>query len=211
MTHANDNAWDMQDESNRRFDESGMRAVTVTALPRRFTLRVGTREDLDTLAAIDSDACELFVRAGLDVELADQHEFIRAERARWLTSLVWGDTLLALSSSGEPIGFAAAGTRDGEPYLDQLSVRQSAMGIGVGSALLSATWQKARAAGAHSLWLTTYRHLSWNQPFYERRGFVAVPETRCGPEMRAELEFERRWLPAPGERVAMRKIFPPNT
>jgi GNAT superfamily N-acetyltransferase len=172
---------------------------------------VGTREHLETLALIDLDASELFVRAGLDVELPDQHEFALAERARWLRSLLSGDTLLALSTAGEPLGFAAAGTRDGKPYLDQLSVRQSSMGFGIGSALLSATEHNARASGARSLWLTTYRHLSWNRPFYERRGFVVVPETQCGPEMRAELELERRWLPAPGERVAMRKIFPPNT
>lgn len=181
------------------------------ALPRQFTLRVGTREDLDTLVAIDRDASELFARAGLDVELADQQEFVRAERARWLRSLVSGDTLLALSSAGEPVGFAAAATRDGESYLDQLSVRQSAMGFGIGSALLNATEHNSRAGGARSLWLTTYRHLSWNRPFYERRGFAVVPETQCGPEMLAELEFERRWLPAPDERVAMRKSFPPNT
>jgi GNAT superfamily N-acetyltransferase len=187
-------------------------AVTpLIALPRKFTLRVGTREDLETLAAIDRDACELFARAGLDVELADQHEFALAERARWLRSLVSGDTLLALDSSGEPVGFAAAASRDGKPYLDQLSVRQAAMGFGIGSTLLDATEHNARASGERSLWLTTYRHLSWNRPFYERRGFVVVPETQCGPEMLAELEFERRWLPVPGERVAMRKFFPPNT
>jgi GNAT superfamily N-acetyltransferase len=172
---------------------------------------VGTRDDIDTLVAIDLDASELFVRAGLDVELPDQHEFALAERARWLHSLAWGNTLLALNSSGQPIGFAASGTRDGNPYLDQLSVRQAAMGIGVGSALLSATHAIARSTGARSLWLTTYRHLSWNRPFYERRGFIVMPETQCGPEMLAELEFERRWLPAPGERVAMRKSFPPHT
>jgi GNAT superfamily N-acetyltransferase len=174
-------------------------------------MRVGTRADIETLVEIDTDACELFVRAGLDVELPHQHAFALAERARWLVSLASGDTLLALGPSGTPLGFAAAGKRDGNPYLDQLSVRQSAMRLGIGSALLNATEHNARASGARSLWLTTYRHLSWNRPFYECHGFVVVPEAQCGRQMLAELEFERRWLPAPGERVAMRKIFPPNT
>lgn len=195
----------------RAIDVLMRRGVETMTVPSGFTLRVGARDELETLADIDRDACELFVRAGLDVELADQHEFTQAERARWLNSLVSGDTLLALNSCGEPVGFAATAARDGKPYLDQLSVRQAAMGFGIGSALLGATEHNARATGARSLWLTTYRHLPWNRPFYERRGFVVVPETQCGPDMRAELEFERRWLPAPGERVAMRKIFPPNT
>ena len=44
----------------------------------------------------------------------------------------------------------------------------------VGTALLDASEQMARASGARSLWLTTYRHLPWNRPFYERAGFEYV-------------------------------------
>jgi GNAT superfamily N-acetyltransferase len=174
-----------------------------------FGLRVGTAADLDTLGDIDLDASELFVQAGLDVELPNEHEFALAERTRWLCSLSSGNTLLAVSASGRVLGFAASGTRDREPYLDQLSVLRGSMRAGVGSALLSATEKRARASGARSLWLTTYSHLSWNRPFYERRGFVVVPEAGLGREMRAELEYERRWLPAPEERVAMRKELRP--
>ena len=188
-----------------------MDSVSRAAAPARaFTLRVGTHEDIEILSEIDLDASELFVRAGLDVEFPSQHEFALAERARWLRSLISGETLLAVDSSGRALGFAASGSRDGQPFLDQLSVRQSAMRVGIGSALLRATERIARAAGGRSLWLTTYRHLSWNRPFYERKGFAMVPETQCGPEMAAELDHERRWLPVPAERIAMRKIFPPT-
>jgi GNAT superfamily N-acetyltransferase len=172
-------------------------------------LRVGTAADIDTLCEIDLDASELFARAGLDVELANEHEFALAERTRWLCSLSSGSTLLAVSRSGSVLGFAASGARDRQPYLDQLSVRRGSMRSGVGSTLLEATENKARASGARTLWLTTYRHLSWNRPFYERRGFVVVPEAQLGREMLAQLEYERRWLPAPEERVVMRKELRP--
>lgn len=172
-------------------------------------ITVGTAADIDTLCEIDLDASELFVSAGLDVELPDQHEFALAERTRWLCSLSTGSTLLAVSASGRVLGFAANGTRDREPYLDQLSVRRGSMRSGVGSTLLDASENTARASGARSLWLTTYRHLPWNRPFYERRGFVVVPEAQLGREMLAELEYERRWLPAPEERVVMRKLLGP--
>jgi N-acetylglutamate synthase-like GNAT family acetyltransferase len=86
-------------------------------------------------------------------------------------------------------------------------VLRPSLHAGVGSTLLSAAEERARKSGTSALWLTTYRHLSWNRPFYERRGFVVVPEAQCGPQVRAELMFERRWLPAPQERVAMRKAL----
>lgn len=176
-------------------------------LPERFRVRIGTPADIDALCDIDRDAGELFVQAGLDLDLPNDHEFVTAERTRWLSSLRAGMTLLAEVPAGSPIGFAAGGTRDGEPYLDQLSVRMGEMRRGIGTTLLSAFESRARAGGARALWLTTYRHLSWNRPLYERRGFVAVPEAMVGPELRAELAHERRWLPLPQERIIMRKIL----
>jgi GNAT superfamily N-acetyltransferase len=161
--------------------------------------------EIGTLCEIDADASTLFVEAGLDLDLPPDHEFLVAERSRWLRSLELGRTLLMTGSTGIALGFAASGTRDGQPYLDQLSVRTHFMRIGVGRALLRATERIARATGGRTLWLTTYRHLPWNRPFYERAGFAVVPEAEWGPEMRAELDYERRWLPVPHERVVMRK------
>ena len=168
------------------------------------TLRVGTVYEIDALCEIDNDAVELFTRAGLDMDLPLDHEFFAAERARWLRSLLSGRTLLAAAPSGRILGFAASGTVDGEPYLDQLSVRTQFMRLGIGTALLTATAHRARDDGASALGLTTYNHLSWNRPFYERAGFSVVPELKCGPEMLAVLAHERRWLPLPEQRVAMR-------
>jgi hypothetical protein len=45
----------------------------------------------------------------------------------------------------------------------------------------------------------------WNRPFYEREGFDVVPATDCPTEIVAILDEQRRWLPAPEQRVAMRR------
>jgi GNAT superfamily N-acetyltransferase len=171
----------------------------------QFAIRTGSAADINTLCEIDADASALFVEAGLDLDLPADHEFAVAERGRWFRSLLCGGTLLITGSTGVALGFAASGMRDGEPYLDQLSVRTHFMRIGLGSALLTATEDRARAAGGRALWLTTYRHLAWNRPFYERAGFAVVSATDCGPEMMAELIYERRWLPMSHERIVMRK------
>lgn len=172
-----------------------------------IAIRPALVAEIDTLCQIDLDASTLFEHAGLFLELPSGHEFSVNERNRWLRSLTAGRALLAVSTAGEPVGFAAAGTIDNEPYIDQLSVLTKFMRLGVGTALLNAVVKVSRDSGASALWLTTYSHLSWNGPFYERQGFVVVPERECGAEVCAVLEYERRWLPRPEERVAMRKVL----
>src|SRR5512138_1400997 len=169
-----------------------------------ITLRTGSPREIEALCEIDLDAAELFTRAGLDMDLPPGHEFFAAERARWVRSLESGRTLVALGFSGRMLGFASSGVVDGAPYLDQLSVRTQFMRKGVGTTLLMATARRARAEGASALWLTTYSHLSWNRPFYERAGFSVIPESDWGPEMCEVLAHERRWLPSPEQRVVMR-------
>jgi len=75
----------------------------------------------------------------------------------------------------------------------------------IGTQLLYASMKVATDRGGQSLWLTTYNHLSWNRPYYERHGFVLVSPGECGDELRSEVLFERRFLPRPEERVVMRK------
>ena len=108
-------------------------------------------------------------------------------------------------ANASPVGLLVMDRLDGQPYLEQLSVRVSAQRRGLGRSLLlrAIEW-----AGAEPLWLTTYAHVPWNAPFYERHGFVAVPESACAPALLAALEEQRRFLPAPQQRIAMRR--PPS-
>lgn len=163
-------------------------------------LRPAGPDEIDLLVDIDDDACALLREAGLDIVLPVDHPFLVDERARWLASARAGTAWLALAD-GEPAGFAAIGTADGAPYLDQLSVRRTTMRRGLGTRLLRHALAESAAAGA--LWLTTYAHVPWNRPFYERHGFLVVDEAECGPVVRAHLGAQRAVLPAPGERVAM--------
>ena len=165
--------------------------------------RVAEIDDLDLLFDIDRDASRLFERAGLNMAPANEFELAAAERRRWLECLRSGAALLAANRSGESIGFVALGVLDGEPYLEQLSVRMHAMRCGVGKALLGEAVRVAAETRAQSLWLTTYGHLSWNRPFYERAGFSTVPTEQWGREIAQEVRFQRRLLPEPEQRVVM--------
>jgi GNAT superfamily N-acetyltransferase len=145
------------------------------------------------------------MQAGLRLDSQNNREVENAERSRWAQCLSAGTVQIAVSPSGRDVGFAALGLRDGVPFLDQLSVRLNSMQQGIGTVLLNGSIQMAERAGGRAIWLTTYNHLSWNRPYYERHGFAVVALEECGEELRSELLFERRFLPCPQERVVMRR------
>jgi ribosomal protein S18 acetylase RimI-like enzyme len=162
-------------------------------------IRIGGPDELAELIAIDDDACTLYAEAGVSLSLPAGHPFAVGEQTRWRAAAERGRVLLAVRA-GAPVGFCALGLIDGAAYIDQLSVRRAAMRSGVGSALVELA---LGAPPAGPIWLTTYSHLPWNRPWYERLGFRVVAEERCGPEMLQHLEEQRAALPLPAERVAM--------
>ena len=176
-----------------------------SSLAHGILFRLGDTADLQAICEIDLDAGVLFERAGLELSLPDDHEYLVAERERWRRCLEARTTIIATDMRGRAVGFAAVDLLDGEPYLEQLSVRASYMRRGIGSALIHSALDIARHGSAATIWLTTYAHLPWNRPFYEMYGFSVVPERRCGAEILHELEQQRRWLAHPRERIVMCK------
>lgn len=154
---------------------------------------------------VDDDAARLYSEHGIRFDLAEDHPFARDEIVRWGRAAELGRVFLAVEPAGFPIGFAALDLIDGEPYLDQLAVRMASMRRGVGGALLQKAAEWAHELGHSALWLTTYSHLPFNRPFYERHGYVVMPEEACGAGIRHHLEQQRQSLPAPSLRVAMRR------
>ncbi|MFG1497311.1 GNAT family N-acetyltransferase [Saccharospirillum sp. HFRX-1] len=163
-------------------------------------LRIAEPSDLQSLIDIDNESSTLFEQAGLHFELDDDHPFVQGEALRWSRAIDQGQVYVAMNSGGASIGFAACNLVDHQPYLDQLSVALDYMRQGIGTQLLMKVIEWS-AEGP--LWLTTYASIPWNQPFYERYGFVVVPEPSYGPELSEILRQQRLVLPAPEDRIAM--------
>lgn len=165
-----------------------------------YLLRLARPDELRAIVAIDDAASELYADAGLHLALGPDHPFVVDESVRWARAIANGLAHVAVDAGDRLVGFMTLGLVDDAPYLDQLAVHPHAMRRGIGRALM----QRAFAwSGARALWLTTYAHLPWNQPYYERHGFVVVPEAACGPQMKRILASQRAALPEPDSRVAM--------
>lgn len=168
-------------------------------------IRPGAADQIADAIAIDDDACLLYESAGLRFDIGPDHPFAREEYARWTRAAEQGLLFFASRGEGPPAGMLVLGLVDGQPHLDQLSVRRAAMRQGIGTRLVSFAIEWA---AGRPLWLETYAHVRWNKSFYERLGFVVVPPSAAPADVRAHLDEQRRWLPAPEQRIAMCRARP---
>lgn len=151
-------------------------------------IRAARRHELPALQDIENDADEIFRRIGMPWVLAmTPADLDLLERAR-RTDRLW----VAATTVDRPVGFALLRTLDGMAWLHQLSVLPRYGGRGIGGALLEQVCRRARQEGHAGVFLSTYLGVSWNAPFYARRGFEVVPLARYSAAMRLERAHERQ-------------------
>lgn len=165
-------------------------------------LRPARADELAVAIAIDDSAGGIYADAGLSLDLDPQHPFVQAERLRWSEAAAAQRLLFACRGDGQVVGFSSVDTVDGRPHLDQICVRPETMRQGFGRMLIERALRWSTRE--RELWLTTYDHLPWNGPWYQRLGFSSVPESEHGPELQRRLAAERAVLPAPEHRVVLR-------
>lgn len=92
-----------------------------------------------------------------------------------------------------------------EMCICQVSVLPECGRLGVGTALLLDSLERARAQGVPSVMLNTERDVPWTVPWYQRHGFEIVPPEEWSDELRAITEAQRTAGLDWNTRVHMRK------
>jgi len=130
--------------------------------------------DRARLAEIDRQADQLFLETGITN--------IMAIATGPLTPLPAFNTMLdacsvavACSADDRPVGFAAVQRLQDDIYLRLLAVDPEHGRRGIGASLLALTIEIGRQQGAERCVLSTFRDVSFNQPFYQRHGFSELP------------------------------------
>lgn len=116
--------------------------------------------------------------------------------------------LVAVGDDAEPIGYAWIELVDDTTYLEQLSVLPEQGRQGVGTALLDAVADWARARGDDAVVLTTFRDVPFNGPLYAKRGFVHLSETEWTEGQREIIAFQATLGMDPASRTVMRRSLP---
>jgi N-acetylglutamate synthase-like GNAT family acetyltransferase len=76
---------------------------------------------------------------------------------------------------------------------------------GLGAALIDRTARQARTLGFDTLYLSTYRDVPWNAPFYARRGFSVVPRGQWPRVLRVQFMLENSHSHPPWRRIVMQR------
>lgn len=168
-------------------------------------IRAARRHELASLQDIENVADEVFRRVGMPWVLTmTPADLALLERARQA-----GHLWVAVNATNRPVGFALLRSLDGMAWLHQLSVLPRYSGRGIGGSLLEQVCAKAGQDGHAGVFLSTYLGVSWNAPFYARRGFEVVPLARYSAAMWRERAHERQLGHPIWRRCIMRRDLEP--
>jgi GNAT superfamily N-acetyltransferase len=165
-------------------------------------IRIAKTEHIGALGEIEKSAAGMFsdldLPARLRNETVSEQELIYAQRQ--------GLLLVALEEDGNlPVGFAITQEAGSTLHVCELNVHPNWQRQGIGTALLNKIALLARNRGCRSVTLTTFRHVPWNAPWYERQGFRTLKSNEISERVRTILEQEKQKGLDPARRVAMRK------
>jgi len=152
------------------------------------------------LREVERLAGERFRDVGLP-EVADDPPASVETLARYAEA---GRSWVAVDRADEPIGYILVDVVDDCAHVEQVSVRPSHQGAGVGKALLERVRAWAADAGLSAITLTTFTDVPWNAPLYRNLGFRVLSEDELGPELRNVREEEAAHGLDPAKRVCMR-------
>ncbi len=134
----------------------------------RYRIRLAHHDDLFVLPTIELEAATRFPPGTFPAGMVDEVLSIEIhERARLL-----GQLWVAADANDRPVGFALASIIDRMAFLAELDVLPTSGRQGIGTALVKCVVRWAKMMDLQAVTLTTFAHLPWNAPMYERLGFT---------------------------------------
>lgn len=156
------------------------------------------RHEIKLLPQVENAADARYARVGLARVVAMPPASLASLEAGRREGRLW----VAVSRFNRPVGFALMKFVGGTAWLDQLSVLERWQGRGLGTALIDRAAAAAGARGFETLYLSTYRDVPWNAPFYARRGFEEFPRANWPRAFRVQFLGESH---PPWRRTIMRR------
>lgn len=149
--------------------------MSIQRPPAGYVITGAARDEVPALIAIDLAAGQLFAGTGLlsDAQLADH-----VPKAVFQDAISSGHLHTVRDQKGVLAGFVLTSVREGNLYLDQISVDPSQGRKGLGAALIERVMEEAKDRGLKRVVLSTFRDLPWNGPFYKKNGFRELPRKR---------------------------------
>ncbi|REF27652.1 ribosomal protein S18 acetylase RimI-like enzyme [Xenorhabdus cabanillasii] len=167
-----------------------------------FTIRQTQTSDVSQLPAIEYSAAQLFRFIPDLAWIADGH--VQTEQQH-LEYIAQDNSWVALADKELPIGFMLAKPLGDGLHIFELSVHGDWQRKGIGKALIEKVIQVAKQRKLQSVTLTTFRHVSWNAPFYQRMGFSILDLQQMSEALKQILQDEIKYGFSAVQRCAMKR------
>jgi ribosomal protein S18 acetylase RimI-like enzyme len=137
-----------------------------------YRIRFACVEDLPFLVDIERSAARLFKDTAYSF-LANSEPLPLAVLQEWFQE---GQIWVAVSQRNILVGFAIVQEVDGTIYLKEIDVDPAYGRQGIGTALVKTICSWAKLQNYSIVSLSTFHHIEWNAPFYEKLGFRILDE-----------------------------------
>lgn len=114
------------------------------------------------------------------VHSVEEHLESIARQAHWV----------AVDECNEPVGFIMTQDLPESLFIHELSVCRKWQGQGIGKKLVQTVIDEAKVKKYSLVTLTTFRHVPWNAPFYQRMGFVILSNSAIPTSLQTILDRE---------------------
>lgn len=154
----------------------------------KYRIEPARTEHLASLPAIEKSAAVLFPRELFPERLIYSVLPVEIYREAMALGRLW---VAVEIDSNEPVGFALLRDEQGEALLEEVDVLPEHGRQGLGRKLVEAAISGTKGSGAGFLYLTTFRSVPWNAPFYQSLGFIIVPVKGLPTPIRRILDEEQ--------------------
>lgn len=151
------------------------------------TIRATSDRDAELLPEIERNSGALFRNwAGLEWVADDSVQSPEQHRALIST----GVSLVAEDDAYRIVGFLNGEMAPDALHIHQIAVHQGHQRQGIGRRLIERAQELAAERGVDCLTLTTFRQVSWNEPYYRGLGFRTIEGAALNERLRAVMERE---------------------
>jgi GNAT superfamily N-acetyltransferase len=165
----------------------------------KISIQEADTQHLQYLAEIERSAASGFDPEDLPIHLWDETVPLRVHEEAQRKGLL----LVALGEGGRPVGYALTSLVDRALHLAQMDVHPDHQQRGIGSRMLEEVVRLAQELQCEAVMLTTFRHIPWNGPWYQRFGFTICDGDGTPLFLEEILEKEAAMGLDPAQRVAM--------
>lgn len=161
-----------------------------------YCVRLATPADVVHLPAIERVAAQRYSpylsKLGLtsnQLENIVPVDFLHRAQSKqqlWVAALTHG-------ADNIPKGFVVVDRLANGFFVVELDVAPDYGRRGIGSALMNQVMTAARQQHLTTITLTTFRHVPWTIPFYDRLGFEIIVPGNYTPDIRAIVDHEERY------------------